>query len=381
MKTSMKTRAREFTLPLLQRPLWLAVLLGFAPGAALGVGRFAYALVLPDMQRTLSLSYAQAGLLGSANTVGYLVGALISHRLLYRLGYRRGFYAALLLQLPTLLLCALTSSFGLLLALRFAQGVCGALVFVGGAALLLASGARALGTGLYFGGVGLGILASSVVIVLATSWQFAWVLLAAISLLLSLVAFVPLRALLEPAPPVTRGESSLRPILWLLVAYGLYGAGYIGYMTFVTSGLAVALGPFWVLLGLGASLTGLVWGPWLARVGGGPGMTHILLVLAFASALPIVIALPWLSAFAFGLSFLGVITALTDVFRRLLPAGAWAGAMGASTAVFALGQAVGPSLSGLAGDLVGGVSGALGLSTVLLVLALLAATIHNRSQG
>lgn len=362
-------------------PLWLGVLLGFGPGAALGVGRFAYALVLPEMQRALSLTYAQAGLLGSANTLGYLVGALISRQLLYRVGYRRGFYAALVLQIPTLLLCALTSNFGLLLVLRSVQGVCGALVFVGGAALLLARGAKAFGTGLYFGGVGLGIVASPVVLLLADSWRLAWVLLAGVALLLSAVAFIPYRALLEPAPQVARGESSLRPIVWLLVAYGLYGAGYIGYMTFVTSGLAVALGPFWVLLGVGASLTGLVWGPWLARVGGGPGMMHILLVLALSSALPILVTLPWLSAFAFGLSFLGVITALTDVFRRLLPAGAWAGAMGASTAVFALGQAVGPSLSGLAGDLVGGVSGALWLSTSLLGLALLAATIHNRFQA
>ena len=357
------------------------MLLGFAPGAALGVGRFAYALVLPAMQSALGLTYAQAGLLGSANTVGYLVGALLSHALLYRVGYRRGFYGALLLQVPTLLLCALAPNLGVLLALRFVQGVGGAVVFVGGAALLLARGAKAFGTGLYFGGVGLGILASPLALVLAPSWRHAWALLAVLSLLLSVVAFLPYQSLSQPAPQASRRESSLRPIVWLLVAYGLYGAGYIGYMTFVTSGLGVALGPFWLVLGVGASLTGLLWGPWLARVGGGAGMLHILLVLALASALPIVLTLPWLSAFAFGISFLGVITALTDVFRRLLPPGAWASAMGASTAVFALGQAVGPSLSGLAGDLAGGVEGALWLSTGLLVLALVAALLHRVSRA
>ncbi len=330
------------------------------------------------MQAALNLTYVQAGLLGSANTVGYLAGALLSHTLLYRVGYRRGFYGALLLQVPILLCCALTSNFELLLTLRLLQGGCGAVVFVGGAALLLASGARALGTGLYFGGVGLGILASPVALAYASSWQHAWALLALLSLLLSAVAFLPYRALGRPAPQASRNESSLRPIVWLLVAYGLYGAGYIGYMTFVTSGLGVALGPFWLVLGLGACLTGLIWGPWLTRMGGDVGIFHILLVLALASTLPIVVALPWVSAFAFGISFLGVITALTDVFRALLPPGAWARAMGASTAVFALGQAVGPSLSGLAGDLAGGVAGALWLSTGLLVLALVAALLHRQ---
>jgi MFS family permease len=83
------------------------------------------------------------------------------------------------------------------------------------------------------------------------------------------------------------------------------------------------------------------------------------------------LAAPWLSAFVFGVSFLGDITAITDVFRRLLPPGEWGRAMGLSTAAFALGQALGPSLSGLAGELFGGAAGALGLSTLLLALALL----------
>lgn len=116
------------------RPLIVGALLGLGPAAALGVGRFAYALVLPEMQRALGLSYAQAGLLGSANTLGYFVGALVSHRLLYAVGYRRGFYAALALQAFALALLALGTSFGALLALRLVQGVLGAWVFVGGAA-------------------------------------------------------------------------------------------------------------------------------------------------------------------------------------------------------------------------------------------------------
>ena len=105
--------------------LSLGFFLGFGPGAALGIGRFAYALVLPDMQMALGLSYAQAGLLGSANTAGYLVGALVSHRVLYAVGYRRGFYASLLLQAVSLALLAVSASFPLLFALRFVQRCAG----------------------------------------------------------------------------------------------------------------------------------------------------------------------------------------------------------------------------------------------------------------
>jgi hypothetical protein len=54
------------------------LLLALGPAAALGLGRFAYALVLPLMQAAWGLSYAEGGLLGSANTLGYLLGALLT---------------------------------------------------------------------------------------------------------------------------------------------------------------------------------------------------------------------------------------------------------------------------------------------------------------
>lgn len=353
----------------------LGFLLGFAPGAALGIGRFAYALVLPAMQLALGLSYVQAGLLGSANTAGYLLGALLSHRVLYASGYRRGLYASLWLQALSLALLALGGSFPLLLILRFAQGVLGAFVFVAGAALLLASGGRGLATGMYFGGVGLGILISPVILPLMTTWQAGWLLLAALSLAMTFVAYLAYGGLSEPEPRLVGGNGTLRPILPLLAAYGLYGAGYIGYMTFVTTGLTVPIVPFWAVLGLGASLTGLAWGPLVERFGGVRGLELVLALLALASVYPLVVNAPWLSAFVFGISFLGVITAITDVFRKLLPPSGWARAMGLSTACFAAGQAVGPSLSGLAGDLLGGPVGALSLSTLLLLLALAVAVV------
>src|SRR5690606_37423772 len=99
-----------------------AVLVGLGPGAALGVGRFAYALVLPDMLVALALGIGRAGLLGSMNTGGYLLGALVSHRILSAVGYRRGFYLAAFLQCATLLLMAVAPPFWVMSALRLAQG-------------------------------------------------------------------------------------------------------------------------------------------------------------------------------------------------------------------------------------------------------------------
>lgn len=353
--------------------------LGLGPGAAIGLGRFAYALLLPAMQASLQLGLAQAGALGSANTGGYLLGALVSHRVLGAVGYRRGFYASLALQALTLLLMGAEVGLPAMFALRAAQGALGAQVFVGGAALLLASGGRAAALGTYFGGVGAGVALSVLVVPLVERWQAGWLALAGLAVALTLLALLALPRLREPGPPARGRERSLGPIAAALLAYGLYGAGYIGYMTFVTGGLGAALAPFWLVLGLASMATGAVWGPLVGRFGGAGGLRLSLLLLLAASLEPLLAAAPFLSAALFGLAFLGVITAVTDLFRRHLPPGAWPRAMAHSTVAFGAGQAVGPGLTGLVGDLSGGVSGALWAASVLLAAALVVALLPDRA--
>src|ERR1700687_1314393 len=49
-----------------------------AIAAAIGIGRFVYTPILPPMIEALGLSNAQAGLVASANFLGYLIGALLA---------------------------------------------------------------------------------------------------------------------------------------------------------------------------------------------------------------------------------------------------------------------------------------------------------------
>ena len=64
--------------PTYAHPARLILILSLAPTIGLGIGRFAYALVLPDMRDSLGWSYSAAGFMNTINAAGYLAGALLA---------------------------------------------------------------------------------------------------------------------------------------------------------------------------------------------------------------------------------------------------------------------------------------------------------------
>ncbi|MDR3489447.1 MAG: YbfB/YjiJ family MFS transporter, partial [Bradyrhizobium sp.] len=53
--------------PPLAYPARLILILSLAPTVGLGIGRFAYSLVLPDMRDALGWSYSAAGFMNTIN--------------------------------------------------------------------------------------------------------------------------------------------------------------------------------------------------------------------------------------------------------------------------------------------------------------------------
>ena len=90
----------------------LAIVGGLAMGPAvgLGLGRFAYALLLPAMRTDLGWNYAQAGTINTANAAGYLIGALLAAPLAARIGDKRAFLLGLLLTTASLLANGLSAA-------------------------------------------------------------------------------------------------------------------------------------------------------------------------------------------------------------------------------------------------------------------------------
>lgn len=366
-----------------------ALALALAAAVSLGLSRFSYALLLPPMRSDLAWSYTTAGAMNTVNAAGYLAGALLAPRWLGRHDARRvmlfgGAAAALLLAMHSL-----AHSDVALYALRTLTGVASAASFIGGGLLAArlagaGSGLQA-GTvlGLYYGGTGLGIVASALLVPpfvasSAAGWPGAWLGLAALAAACTAITASFTREL--HAPPLMRGERTA--FAWSSMAFGLagylcFGLGYIGYMTFIITllreqGLSgTAVSAFYVLLGAAVVASSWLWAGLLQRWRGGGVLALLNALLAVATLLPVVsrsTPAAFASGLLFGAVFLQVVAATTALVRHNLPAAAWPAGITAFTIIFAAGQIVGPTVVGHIADGAGGLLRGLAISAGVLAL-------------
>jgi MFS family permease len=102
---------------------WIVIFMGMLTTiGAHGFGRMAYTLILPPMKDGLQFSYAQLGLLGTGNFIGYLSLAIIGGFLAARFGTRIVITLALILMGMTMILTGFAQSFGFAFMMRLLTG-------------------------------------------------------------------------------------------------------------------------------------------------------------------------------------------------------------------------------------------------------------------
>lgn len=345
-----------------------------ALAAGMGVGRFVYTPILPAMAEALRLPQGDAGLIASANFVGYLAGALLAA--LPRLpGSRRAWLlGALAVGAATTGAMGLVSSLPAFLALRGIGGAASAFVLVFASALVLdrlAHAGRGGLSALHFAGVGVGIALSaalvSALLAAGAGWRALWLASGAASLAaLAVVAPLvpgdePRRAAVAP-PPGVGGGTPGRGLAALAGAYGLFGFGYVVTATFLVA--IVRADPeirpveplVWAVVGVAAAPSVALW----TRLGTALGIARAFAVACLVEAAGVAASVLWptatgalLAAALLGGTFMGL-TALGLAGARRLAAGADPRrALGLLTAAFGAGQIVGPALAGVLHDRTG----------------------------
>lgn len=247
-----------------------------------GMARFAYTAILPELIQQGWFSESEAAYLGAANLIGYALGALLAVPLARRLGMAGTVLGCGLLVVLSFLVCAWPIAFGPYLAARLVSGFCGAalMVLVPSSGLTaLPPSQRAKGASMIFTGVGLGILISATVVPLLAieGLTYAWLALAASGALALGVLrfnFVTLLGAPPSRPPSHGMNEPTAPSRWLIAsiaaAYAMDAVGFVPHTLFWVDYLQRHLGSSvgasaaqWGLFGIGAMS-----GPFLiARLG------------------------------------------------------------------------------------------------------------------
>ncbi|GAA2722988.1 YbfB/YjiJ family MFS transporter [Actinocorallia aurantiaca] len=342
---------------------WQAARLAFGTASALGFARFAYGLLLPAMRDELHWSLAQAGAMSAANGLGYLIGALATAAAVRRLGGAAAFRWGMALTAVALAATAVSGAYPVLLVLRAAAGATGAVVFITGGVIASRIAARAAsGTPItvYFAGAGLGIVFGGAVIpALGSHWRTAWMVLGVAAGLAALASWTAARTREDDAPAAAARRARIRPLWGTALAYLLFAAGYITYITFLSAYLADRNAPvaqvtlIWTVLGLAVVAAPALWSGPITRWPGGRALAVLLAVLAAGAALALVSpALPVVlaSAAVYGAAFMGVPAAVTALIRNGTPADDWTATLAAFTTLFAIGQTAGPWIAGILAD-------------------------------
>ena len=400
---------------------WVVLAIGtLVVFGALGMARFGYTVVLPSMQEGLGMNNAQAGILATANLVGYLVLSAIGGALAARYGPRRVISASLALAGVGMLLTGLVHGFLPAAIWRAVTGIgsgAGNISVMGMLPAWFAPRRRGLASGIAVAGSSIALILVGPLVPRVLSafpdsgWRVCWFIFGGVTFLLALGSYLllrdhpsekglkPLGADSESALPRRPGEGlqwkrvyRSAPVWHLGMVYVAFGFSYIIYMTFFTKRLVAeggytqeAAGRLFMTMGWFSLFCGLIWGSVSDLLGRKRALIMVYAVHAIAFSLFGISPSPaglTVSAILFGLSAWSIpaIMAATcgDVLGpRLAPA-----ALGFITLFFGIGQATGPSVAGAIADASGSFSPAFILAGGVALLGVFgAALLRPASMG
>ena len=359
-----------------------------------GIARFAYTPMLPEMVDDIGLTESVAGFLAAANYAGYLCGALIIS-FLHCLNFKVALYKCSLFGAAlTTLGMATTEHEELWYLLRFLSGLSTAGgVLLGGGLLMhwLRENKAKPELGIFFSSLGIGIVLTAVtaeMIKTAFPWDQQW-------LIYGLLASVLIIPVLFWFPrfghvPKSTGAANIlaKPSRTFFVilqsAYFCAGFGYVVTATFLVAMVEMLPGlegqgwAVWLWVGIAAAPGCWLWDLYARKVGLWSALLQAYLVNGASVALLLwdqSLGGVYGSAVLYGFSFIGIVSMTLAMMGRLYPDNP-SKPMSHLTFSYGIAQVIAPALVGVLAQQNGSFSeglsitlAVLGVGTVLLVCA------------
>jgi MFS family permease len=355
----------------------------------IGLARFAYTPLLPSLQIQTGLTDAAAGGLAAINYAGYMSGALAA-TWLDDVRWRHWLYSAgLWMALVTVAAMALTTWMPAWALIRYIGGLCGATGMLLGSGLVLGwlmRQGRRPELGLYFIGLGLGIVVSALgawgLSQVWPTWSDQWLAFAA----LGLVFFVPAWKWRPPVPPqvvvshdaVAGGLGSRRWTWTMLTSYFAAGWGFVISATFTVAIVErepalAGQGPLaWAMVGMAAMPAVFIWDLVARRVGDKRALLLAFGLQTLSVMLPAISGELWAAlagAVGYGATFIGIVSMTLALVGRRAPNNPGK-AMAKLTLSYGAAQMLAPVVAGYMAQTTGTFKGALWLTAGVMAVGM-----------
>ncbi|OGP96836.1 MAG: hypothetical protein A2157_03350 [Deltaproteobacteria bacterium RBG_16_47_11] len=363
---------------------WIIVGVGLlVKMAALGFGRFAYAMLLSSMRTSLEFNYVQMGFLSGGILLGYLLFSFIGGTLATKFGAKRVVVTSLFCSSISMFILSRLSGFIALLFFSFAMGGAAAGAHISMTTLPMAwFEKRRLGRalGIVTGGTGLGIIVTGLILPYLLSslgrdaWRPCWAFLSLITLMVAIASLILLRERPSQVLSVSSGSDGDGESLFrkkkgdgltlnaIIVLYFIFGFAYNIYATYFVAFTVEEVqlpervaGFIWSIFGWMCLASGLVWGFLSDRFGRRRALLWNNGLISVAVVIPLLFHQPFFlgaSTFLFGFTFLGTITVIAACVGDLVVEKR-ASVYGLVTLIHGIGQFLGTTLGGYLKDLTG----------------------------
>lgn len=312
---------------------------------------------------------------------------------------------SLILCIATIGAMAVSSNVWIWSLLRLMSGISSGLVFVLVSSIVLdelAKQNRSALSGVFYGGVGLGIAVTGMLIPAigpSFGWRGTWFWLMVLTILLGIPSLLWIRqraTSVEWQQAVVKTSDTRENLFsWLLLAYGLEGLGYIITGTFLVDMISKmpamhGLTSYsWIIVGVTAIPSCIIWAYLGRRLGDVAALLAAYLLQAVGVLLPIIVPDAfggYVGALLFGGTFMGITTLATTLGQKLRPNDSGK-AIGLMTGVYGIGQIVGAGGAGLLASQSGGfgvptlvASGVLFIGAVILTVGSRVTSARGRSN-
>lgn len=364
--------------------------------ACLGLGRFVFGMLLPDMKIDLGMSITQAGFLGTSNFIGYLCGLIFAGTFYTKFGASKLIIRSLLTQGVAMLLMSISTNYLQVAFLYFFSGFFGALTTISIMSYItqiVPKNIRGKAAGILYAGGGFAIVLSGYTVPFletfygVESWRFTWGIFSIMTILIALIVKFGLKKRVPTQTVIHTQKHSYftiikdKKFIQIGSLYFCFGITYVIYITFfvlasvdkwhISTDLSAS---FWILLGFLSMLSGPIFGILSDKIGRYKTVSIVFFVQTISNVI-MALNLPasslWISASLFGISVWAIPSIMAVLTAETFGIEKTASAFSKITLIFALGQIIGPIGAGYITDLSHDFSYAFGLSSAVTFLAFL----------